>query len=124
MHIDSKQLNDGAAVVTLSGRLDLLSAAAVKRQLADLVSAGNRRLVIDLHEVSFIDSSGLSTLVSALKLARQAGGDLRLARPNEQARVLLELTTLDRVLRPFATVEEATSGYADRANRASPNRDA
>jgi anti-sigma B factor antagonist len=99
------------AVVHLSGRLDLLSAAEVKRQLAETVSAGHARLVIDLGGVSFIDSSGLGALIGGLKAARVAGGDLRIANPNEQAKVILSLTTLDRVLKAYGSVEEALTGY-------------
>ncbi len=103
---------DGTAVVRLGGRLDLLSAAEVKQQLTQAVAGGHRRLVVDLGEVDFVDSSGLGTLVGGLKAARIAGGDLRIARPNDQARTILELTTLNRVLRPYPTVEEALAGYS------------
>jgi anti-sigma B factor antagonist len=88
----------GAAVLHLVGRLDLVSATAVKRHLAEAVAAGHRRLVADLAEVPFIDSTGLAS-------------DLRIARANDQARVILRLTKLDRVLRPYPTVEEALAGY-------------
>ena len=98
-------------MITLVGRLDLVSASTAKRRITDTVAEGARQLVVDLDGVTFIDSSGLSSLVAALKAARQAGGDLRIARPNEQARVILQMTTLDRVLTPFPTVEEALSGY-------------
>ncbi len=98
-------------VVRLSGRLDLISAAEVKQRLADAVAAGHRRLIVDLADVPFIDSSGLGALISGLKAARRAGGDLRIARPTEQARVVLELTTLERVLRPYSSIEEALTGY-------------
>jgi anti-anti-sigma factor len=97
--------------VRLAGRLDLLSAADVKQGLSKAVSDGRRRLVVDLAEVGFIDSSGLGALIGGLKAARLAGGDLRIAGAGDQARVILELTTLDRVLRPYSTVEEALSGY-------------
>lgn len=99
------------AVVRLAGRLDLLSAANVKQGLSKAVSDGRRRLVVDLAEVGFIDSSGLGALIGGLKAARLAGGDLRIAGAGDQAKVILELTTLDRVLRPYSTVEEALSGY-------------
>lgn len=99
------------AVVRLAGRLDLLSAADVKQRLSKAVSDGRRRLVVDLEEVGFIDSSGLGALIGGLKAARLAGGDLRIAGAGDQATVILELTTLDRVLRPYSTVEEALSGY-------------
>lgn len=100
----------GVAVVRLQGRLDLLSAQEVKTRLIDSVADGYARLVIDLGDVPFIDSSGLGAMISGLKAARQAGGDLRIARPGDQPRTVLQLTTLDRVLRPYATVEEALAG--------------
>jgi len=101
----------GVAVARLEGRLDLLSAQELKVRLAETVAAGHQRLVVDLGEVPFIDSSGLGALISGLKVARQAGGDLRIARPGDQPRTVLQLTTLDRVLRPYATVEEALAGF-------------
>ena len=111
MEVTVESRNGGIAVVRSVGRLDLLSAAEVKQRLTDAVAAGRRRLVVDLGGVEFIDSSGLGALIGGLKAARLAGGDLRIARPSEQARTILELTTLDRVLRPYATVEEALAGY-------------
>ena len=56
---------------------------------------------------TFVDSSGLGALVSCLKSARQAGGDLRLVAPTEQVSMVLKLTNLDRILQPRASVEEA-----------------
>lgn len=101
----------GIAVVALCGRLDLLTAADLKQQLVDAVTAGNRRVVVDLEHVTFMDSSGLGALIGGLKAARLQGGDLRIARTPDQARAVLNLTTLDRVLRPYVTVEEALAGY-------------
>lgn len=99
------------AVVKLSGRLDLLSALEVKQKLAAVVGDGRPRLVVDLGDVSFIDSSGLGALISGLKAARLAGGDLRIARPDKQARYILQVSTLERILVPYATVEEALADY-------------
>jgi anti-anti-sigma factor len=98
---------EGVAVVRPVGRLDLLSAPDLRQRLAAEVAGGRPRLVVDLSETTFIDSSGLGALIGGLKATRLAGGDLLLACPNEQARVILELTTLDRVLRPHLTVEQA-----------------
>jgi anti-sigma B factor antagonist len=97
--------------VRLTGRLDLMSAGALKQRLNEVVADGGVRLVIDLVDVSFIDSSGLGALIGGLKAARLAGGDLRIARANEQARVVFELTRLDRVLPLYASVEEALADY-------------
>jgi anti-anti-sigma factor len=111
MILQSEQGDDGVTIVRMEGRLDLLTAADVKRDLTDLVADGRRRLIFDLERVSFVDSSGLGALISGLKAARQVGGDLRIARANEQVRTLLKLTTLERVLRPYETIEEARTEY-------------
>ncbi len=102
--------SDSTAVVCLAGRLDLMSAGEVKRQLGQVITGGHRNLVVDLADVASIDSSGLGALIGTLKAARIAGGDMRIARPGEQARFILDLTTLDRVLHPYATVEAALGG--------------
>lgn len=98
------------AVVRPTGRIDLESAAELKRRLTQEIAGGRTRIVVDLSEVPFIDSSGLGALVGGLKAAKIAGGDLRIARPSDQAKVVLELTSLNRVLRPYGTVEEALAG--------------
>jgi anti-anti-sigma factor len=111
MQLEVALQTDKATVLHLNGRLDLAAAAQVKQGLAKAVSEGHRRLVVDLGDVPFIDSSGLGALISGLKAARLAGGDMRIARPGEQARVVLQLTTLDRVLRPYSSIAEALAEY-------------
>jgi anti-anti-sigma factor len=111
MEIGVETRENHVAVIALEGRLDMLSAVDLKQRLAAVVAEGSHRLVIDLNKVGFVDSSGLGALISGLKAARVAGGDLRLARPDKQVRYILEVSTLDRVLRPYTTVEEALSGY-------------
>jgi anti-sigma B factor antagonist len=101
----------GVTIVKASGRLDILSAGDAKQKFADVVSAGQNRLVVDLSQVASMDSSGLSALISGLKAARLVGGDLRIACPSQPVRIVLELTRLDRVLHPYATPEEALADY-------------
>ena len=94
-----------------SGRLDVSGAPTLKDAISEAVKNGKPRLVIDLEGVSFVDSTGLGSVIAALKLVRSSKGDLRLAAPNQQVRVVLELTTLDRVFPYYATVEEALTGF-------------
>ncbi len=101
----------GVAIARLTGRLDIASAAEVKRLFGSTVAEGRSRLVVDLEGVNYIDSSGLSALVSGLRTARQAGGDLRIAAAGDQPSALFVLTSLDQVFRLYPTVEEALSGY-------------
>ena len=101
----------GVAVVRLQGRLDSAAAAAARRGLNQVVAAGYRRLVIDLHDVDYLDSSGLLSLINGLKATRQVGGDLRIARADAAAGPVIEMADLDRVFRIYPTVEEAVAAY-------------
>lgn len=94
-------------VVSLSGRLDSACSSELKSFLQRMVSEGYTRLVFDLGGVKFIDSSGLGALIAGLKAARLAGGWLRVAQPGEQVRYILHVSTLDRVLVPYPSVDEA-----------------
>jgi anti-anti-sigma factor len=89
----------GALVIKPEGRLNMVAAPALRNELHALVGDGHNRIVVDLSGTEFIDSSGLGALISGLKAARQAGGDLRIAAPTRQVSTVLELTNLNRVLR-------------------------
>jgi anti-anti-sigma factor len=112
------ELTDGdCAVIRARGRLNLVSAPALRDLVARVVrEEGRSHVVVDLAETNFMDSSGLGSLVAGLKTARAAGGDLRIARPQTQVLMVLKLTNLDQVLHPHETVEEcfAMSGGGDR----------
>ena len=107
----TRQTDAGVTVLAPSGRLDVTGAPALKDAIGEAVKNGKPRLVIDLEGVSFVDSTGLGSVIAALKLVRSSQGDLRLAAPNQQVRVVLELTTLDRVFPYYATVEEALTDF-------------
>lgn len=107
----TEQASDGLVVLAPQGKLNLITAPSVKTRIDDLVKEGSARVIVDLSGVGFIDSSGLGALIGSLKSARQAGGDVRIAGPGEQVRAVLKLTNLDRILAPYATVEEASRGW-------------
>ena len=97
----------GAAVIRPQGRLTMVTAPQLRAAVAEAVSSGRSRIVVDLSDCEFIDSSGIGAVIGGLKIARLAGGDLRIAAPGEQVTMVLQLTNLDRVLRPYGSVEEA-----------------
>ncbi|WP_020691389.1 STAS domain-containing protein [Aeromicrobium massiliense] len=100
----------GIGVVTPKGRLNMVSAKQLRTAVSELVDAGTTKVVVDLAETTFLDSSGLGALVAGLKSARQAGGDLRIARPTQQVVTVLGLTNMDKVLRPRESVDGAFDG--------------
>lgn len=111
LDVQTRQVDNGVTVVAPTGRLDVLGAPALKDAISEALKNGSPRVVLDLEGVSFVDSTGLGSVIAALKQIRGSQGDLRLAAPNQQVRVVLELTTLDRVFPYFATVEEALTGF-------------
>jgi anti-sigma B factor antagonist len=102
---------EGYGVLRPEGRLNMVAAPRLRSAIDRLLEDGSTRLVLDLADVSFMDSSGLGAVITGLKRARQAGGDLRLAAAGEQVQTVMRLTNLDRVLRPHATVQDAADGW-------------
>jgi anti-anti-sigma factor len=96
-----------AGVLRVQGRLTMAAAGELKAAVDREVAAGRTLVVVDLGGTTFLDSSGLGALVGGLRATRAAGGDLRIAGVGPQVRTVLELTTMDRVLRPYDTVEDA-----------------
>jgi anti-sigma B factor antagonist len=111
LEVQTRQTDAGVTVVAPSGRLDVAGAPALKAAVGEAVRNGTPRLVIDMEGVSFVDSTGLGSVIAALKMVRGSKGDLRLAAPNQQVRVVLELTTLDRVFAYYPTVEDALTDF-------------
>jgi len=106
-----QSVDGGVAVLSPSGRLNMVAAPQLKKTVDASVADGLARIVVDLSGVEFIDSSGLGALIGGLKTARQASGDLRIAGAGEQVRTVLGLTNLDRILKPYADVTEARHGW-------------
>jgi anti-anti-sigma factor len=85
-------------VVAPQERIDAVNAPQLRQKLHGLLDDGAANLVVDLSAVPFMDSAGMAVLVSGLKRARLAGGDVKLVWPTaEPARRILNLTRLDRV---------------------------
>ncbi|MBK1699969.1 STAS domain-containing protein [Thiococcus pfennigii] len=100
---------DRVDVAALEGRLTAAEAGGARQDLARLIETGDARLVLDLSELTFCDSSGLSVLISGLKAARAKGGEVVLAGPTPPVRALIELTRLHQV---FAIYDDAASAAA------------
>jgi anti-sigma B factor antagonist len=83
------------------GRLNMVAAPKLKEVISSEIGAGARQIVVDLGKTEFMDSSGLGALIGCLKMARQAGGDLRISNVPAQVLMVLQLTSMDRVLTPY-----------------------
>jgi len=85
-------------VISLSGRLDALEAGPLRTVLDGFAENGEHYLVVDLREISFVDSAGLAALVKGMRDARAGGGDLRIVRSTSpDAERVFTLTRFDQV---------------------------
>ena len=84
----------GCAIVAAAGEIDISTVTPLRERLFDVAASG-APLVVDLEQVSFIDSVGLATLVGAAKRAAAHGGSLQVACARPEIRQLVRLTGLD-----------------------------
>jgi len=99
-------MSSDVKVVQPTGILDGIRGNQLRRDVNDIVAEGAKTVLIDLKDVTFMDSSGLSALVSALKTVRTSGGKLYLCSINDQVRMVFDLTRMDRVFETFANEDE------------------
>lgn len=115
-------IQENLPVIRLAGRFDAEAAAFVKSQIYSLVNEAQPNLLVDLLNVSFIDSLGLTALVSGLKLCRKNGGLLRLVGLQPSVRAPFELTRLDKVFEIFPDNASALAAF-NKGNGTAPSTD-
>ena len=86
---------DGVTIIDLSGRITLGEGSSVLRDLVrQTVAKGNKKILLNLGDVTYIDSSGIGELVSAFTSVRNAGGELKLLNLTKKVHDLLQITKL------------------------------
>ena len=109
MDIDVRT-QDQVKIVTLRGKLNLGPALdRANATIKDLLDAGEARFLLDLHELSLLDSSGIGMLVRYLTAAKQRGGSLKLLNPSK---VVMQTLKLVRVLSLFEVFEDQQAAIA------------
>ncbi len=101
---------DGVTVVDLSGRITLGEGSVVLRDtVRDLIGKGDKRILLNLGDVTYIDSSGIGELVSAFTTVRNQGGELKLLKLTKKVHDLLQITKLYTV---FDVKDDETQAIA------------
>ena len=111
MEIEVRSQSD-VKVIKLRGRLNLGEAVDRMRDtFEDLLNAGQTRFVIDLAEVSMIDSSGIGLLIRYLTAAKQRAGSVKLLSPSKFAVQTLRMTGLLKLFETFDDQEQAVCSF-------------
>ena len=110
MQLSSTAHGDVQCVTLPVETLDAANTQAFKQAVGPLISAV-RRLVIDLGNVRFVDSSGCGVLLWCLRRARENSGDLKLIGVNERVAELFRIIRLDRQMDSFETLADAAAAF-------------
>lgn len=103
----------GVHILELSGRFDTNTAPPVAEWLTRLSGTPQPRVLVNLADTTFVDSTALATLVHALKRCQQAQGDLFLCGLRRPVYMIFELTRLDRAFSIFVDEEHALQAFAN-----------
>jgi len=101
-----REVRDGFAVISVSGEVDAHAAPALSEALSEVTEPG-ARIVVDLTDVNFLDSTGLGVFVTALKHLRELDGSLALVITSPRVKKVFTLTGLDALIPLHETLAQA-----------------
>ena len=97
------------SILAVEGEVDAHTAPQLKSAIAASLDRGTTELIVDLDQVTFMDSTGLGVLVGGLKGLREVGGELRIVCTRRPILRILEITGLAKVIPLYSALAEATS---------------
>ncbi|MEO6214280.1 MAG: STAS domain-containing protein [Vicinamibacterales bacterium] len=113
MTLNERRIGD-ITLLDLKGRLVLEDGDALLRtRINELIEQGRLRLVLNLKEVTYVDSCGVGVLIAKLVSMRNKGGDLRLLNLTERSRRLMEISQLLNVFAIFDAESDAVASFVD-----------
>jgi len=113
--ITDRKVDDDTHVLAVAGEIDLFTAPEFKQRMSALIDAGRSRIVVDLTETTFIDSSSLGVLIGAHRRLKLRGGALLVVCDSEAIAKTFKITGLDGVFTLAASVDEALADDATAA---------
>ena len=112
----SLRQRDDIPVLDVVGEIDIYTTPQFKEAVSAVIDQNNRSIVINMAQVTYMDSSGFGTLLSATKRLRPSDGALYLAACNDSIQRMLQITRLNTIVGVYATEDEAVAA----AKAASP----
>lgn len=101
----------GIVVLSVDGEINFNSSPDFRKAFLKVLDSKAKKVVINLSNVAYVDSSGLATLVEALQKTKSNGGRLRLAGLCAKVKSLFEITKLEKLFEIFSTEEDAVKAF-------------
>jgi anti-sigma B factor antagonist len=112
LNVQRKNVEPGIAVLEMTGRIAMGNdSQRIEWGLAELLKENHNKVIFDLTEVTFLDSSGIGILMMCHAKLKKAGGALHIAGARGMVEETLEITSLDKIVRLYPTVAEAAQGF-------------
>ncbi|GGP95983.1 STAS domain-containing protein [Streptomyces pseudogriseolus] len=124
LHLTVQHPRPGLAIATVAGDMDTRTADSLRRKASEIIEEGCPHLILDLAQVRFCDSAGLSALIGLWHAAQAAGGALGLADVPDRLMRMLVLTGVDAVLPVHATAAEALTTMTNGPSTSTADRSA
>jgi anti-sigma B factor antagonist len=110
MNITEREQN-GVTIFTLDGRVDSEGAVDLDLALQTATSEGKSKMILEMSQVRYMNSSGLRTLADILTQNRKSGGDLKLVSLHPKVQRVFQIIGFDKFFSIYATVEEALASF-------------
>lgn len=111
MHAATRH-SGNVAIIDLSGGITIAGGVGLLRnKIKELMTAGQKNVLLNLKEITYLDSAGMGELVGACTTLRNQGGDLRLVHPQERVSKLLKMTKLSMIFRIFDDEPAAVASF-------------
>jgi anti-sigma B factor antagonist len=114
--LNEDALDDDRHVVAVRGEIDLFTAPELKQKLTDAIESGKSRIVVDLTETTFLDSTALGVLIGAVKRLRSREGALVIVNVDQNIAKTFEITGLDQIFTILGTRDDAIAALDDAAS--------
>ncbi len=112
MTIDTRTV-DGVTVLDIHGKITIGEGSAeIRNTVRDLLQAGRKKILLNMEDVSYVDSSGIGEMVSSFTTVTNQGGELKLLHLTKKLRELLAITKLLTVFDSYTDEGEAVSSYS------------
>lgn len=108
--IKEKHLGD-ITICSIAGEININTSLNMRKGFEKLACENSRKIILNLGSVSYIDSSGLATLIEMLQRVKRNNGVMRLSNLSEKVSSLFEITKLDKLFNIFSNEEEALKNF-------------
>ena len=112
LNVQSKKVEPDIAVLEMTGRITMGNdSQQIEWGLAELLKGNHKKVIFDLTQVTFLDSTGIGILVMCHAKLKKAGGALRIAGARGMVEAMLDLTSVNKIVRFYPTAAEAAQGF-------------